>query len=164
MVKMDMKSLLVAALIIIAVAVITLVGMALTTEYSLALRLSNTSVDNVTFGAVNESVDVGGTGEYPFLQDATGCVNSSDGSQAILTTYYTVISGGSDGGRMKLLDDGALFAQTEANCTLSYLSGTAAQRGADGFLTGLAVLGTMIALLVLAVFGKVVMELFSRKD
>ena len=151
------------AIITFVLGVIVIMGMAVLSSFSYTVRDSTTTaVNSITLQANGTATDIGATGVYPYLQTVTGCVNASNGSTALSTSYYTVQEGDEDGGSITLADAGATWTGETINCSsVTYLADTSAQGTADTFKTGLSIFGTFIGVIVLALLGKIVMGLFK---
>jgi len=152
------------ALITIILGMIVIMGMAVLSGFSYSVRDSTiTAVNSTTLAANGTATDIGTTGQYPFLQGVTGCVNASNGSTALSTTYYTVQEGDADGGSITLANAGSLWTGEDVNCTtVTYLADTDAQATADTFFSGISIFGTFIGVIVLALIGKIIMGLFKK--
>ena len=166
---MDVKKLVLTAAAILTIGAIVLVGGAVINGFSYQLRQeTNTSLPAVTLAAVNASAEVG-TGEYPYLQEVVNCVNESDGGadpnaagNKLSAAFYTVDEGNNVRGTITLNDDGSFWAAKVVNCSIKYLADTTAQGYADKFISGLAVFGTFMSVIVLAIVGKVILSLFKK--
>ncbi len=171
-VKNKVRFLGVAAVALILLAIVTLVGIAITREYSVVLRSSTTvnASDEIlvaSLNAPNTSNSVGSTGTYPFLQTLTGCANSttSFALNPLPTSFYSIGEGDSDGGSITLNQDGIKWTGLGINCSsLTYLAGTTAQISADTFIVALSIFGTFASVIVLALVGKAIINLFKKKD
>jgi hypothetical protein len=162
----EVKKLVISAVLVVAISVITLMGISITREYSETLRSPagvNLSTTTTTL-LINASVRVGTSGQYPFLQTATGCVNASnEGATTITSAEYTVQTGDEDGGFLRLDQAGIVWNNTGVNCsTVTYLADSDAQAAADLFTVGLGIFGSFIAVLVLALMGKTIIGLFKK--
>ncbi len=159
---MNTKQWMLGAVAMIALAAVVLTGVALTEEYSYHLRSQTTATENGITPLINTSVLVGSTGEYPYLQDLTGCVNASNGLISLDSSNYTVQEGDEDGGYIYLTDP--TFNGTAVNCTVTYLADTDAQGAADNFSAGLAIFGTFAAVVVLSLVGKIIIGMWTKKE
>jgi len=165
----ELNKFILSAIAIIGLTVVVLVGMAVSANFSKVLRVENTVNSSVVQATtlmtlvINESIAVGSTGTYPFLQTLTGCLNSSN--DALSTSYYEVNEGDKDGGLVTLNQDGLGWDGVGINCSnLVYLANTDGQAAADKFTTGLATFGTFAVIIILAIVGKAIIGLFKRKD
>lgn len=159
-----------SAIILVALTITVLVGIALTESYSKVLRTTTTfNASDTTvvasLAAPNSSNEVGSTGTYPFLQELTGCVNGTNASDALSVDFYSIGEGSADGGVITLNQDGLAWEGDAINCTtLEYLADSDAQDSADKFTLGLAIFGTFAGILVLAIVGKAIVGLFKKKE
>jgi len=153
------------AVSIVALAAIVLVGLAVLFVFSKTLRV-NTAVDitGVTVPAVNASVNIGTTGQYPYLQTVTNCYNSTNASDLYTAAMYSVNEGTDDGGSIMNLDAGAGLVGETVNCSITYLGDTTAQGTANTFITGITIFATFIGVIVLALIGKIIISLFRKND
>ena len=164
----ELNKFMLSAIAIIGLIVIVLVGIAITTAFSKELRIptifnDTASITVDTLSAPNTSNAVGSTGEFPFLQELTGCLNQS--SNALSTTYYTVGEGNKDGGTLTLNQNGIDFTGSTLNCSsVDYLANSDGQIAADKFSTGLGIFGTFSVIIILAIVGKAIISLFRKKD
>lgn len=148
-----------AGLIVISLAIAVVMMLAILGGMSKVVR-SSTDVDvaAITVPAVNATVSIGTTGQYPFLQDVTDCVNATSPGNDF--TEYSVHEGTADGGTIKLLDDGSDWATGSINCSINYLADSSAQDVADKFVLGLGIFGLFIGVFVLSVVGMIIMTMF----
>ncbi len=158
----ELNGFLLSAILIVSLAAIVLTGMAVTQGFSLALRKTITTGDNVTVVASLEASNVSNRiSAYPFIQSMSGCSNASDGT-VLPTANYTVGEGDKTGGTIAVRSD---WAGTALNCSsIVNLADTNAQASADKFTTGLAIFGTFSVILILAIVGKAIIGLFRKKD
>lgn len=157
----DIIDLTVKAISVIALAVIILAGIAITTQYSQTLR-ATTGVNVTGLVLLNgTAVRVGTSGQYPFLQTATSCVNTTNASLTLPVANYTVTEGTVLGG---FITTTATFPNwTSTNCSITYLGDSGPQGVADNFTAGLAIFGTFIAIIILSLVGKVIVGIFRPK-
>ena len=159
-----------SAIAIIALTVIVLVGIAISTAFSKELRTPTTTnasdvVAVASLAAPNTSNTLVTT--YPFLQELTLCGNSTELSTSNLlsTSYYTISEGDKDGGTITLNQDGLAWEGESINCSnIEYLANSDGQAAADKFTTGLATFGTFTVIIILAIVGKAIIGLFGKKD
>lgn len=157
------------ATLILTVAVVVLMGIALTNQFSYTLRDSTvTTIDGLNLSSVNATVNIGTAGQYPFLQGLTGCYNETGNTSVaddlLSTSFYTVAEGTSNGGSISLNDAGAAWADVGVNCTsLTYLADSTEQAQADKFSTGLAVFATFMGVIIIALLGKIIISIFKEK-
>ncbi len=162
----ELNKFVLSAIAIIGLTVIVLVGMAIAANYSKVLRTTTTiSGINTT---VTASLEANGTqtvlNDFPFIQEMSGCSNSS-GGDFLEATNYTVSEGDADGGLIILDDSATLWEGTGLNCSsLQYLANSDGQASADKFKDGLGTFGTFAVILILAIVGKAIIGLFRRKD
>jgi len=163
---MELNKLVDWAVIVVGLAVVVLIGLAIVDNFGYSLR-DSTTVSEVTFTipAENASVDIGTTGTYPFLQSVTACFNGTTGD-SISSACYDVSEGDADGGFITWQESGTCgtFTGDTGNCTITYLADTDASNSAESFYTGLAIFGTFMAIIVLALVGKVIVNLFRKED
>ena len=158
---MNVKNLSIGIIAMVALAAVVLSGIAIVQEYSYQLRDQTTAQENGITPLVDTSVLVGTSGEYPYLQSLTSCVNSSDG-QSIPTTYYTTTEGNEDGGYIVLATAGQVINNSAINCTVTYLDDTTAQGAADNFTSGLAIFATFAAVVALSLVGKAIISMWKK--
>ena len=151
-------------IVVLILASIVLIMMAVLTDFSYILRDdTSTTIVNYAIPAENTSFGVGTTGQYPYLQAMTGCVNSSGGT-ALATTSYTITEGDANGGNFTLTNNAVLQSGDSINCsTLTYLADSDAQSSADTFHSGMAIFATFIGVIILAVIGMVMIRIFAKK-
>ena len=158
----------IGAVAVIIVGMITLMGIIFVDAVGKGLRSSTTdnrsSSTDVTALLVNQSVDVGTSGQFPFLQSLTGCVNAT-GDEALLTTYYTISEGPvtGTGGSIRLNDLGFTngWNGTGVNCSsIGYLAATSSSNAANLFVVGLGFFGIFISLIVIGIIGKELIGMF----
>ena len=164
----ELNKFLLSAIAIIGLAIIVLIGIAVSTTFSKVLRSETTVNGSSTEMSleINSSVAVGASGVFPFLQTLSGCVNASNnGTTALSDSFFVIGEGNADGGSMTLNQDGLAWDSTGVNCTtLGYLASTSGQVAADRFTTGLGTFGVFAVILVLAIVGKAIIRTFKRKD
>jgi len=155
------------AIIVIGLSIVVLTGLAVVTQYSYVLRLNTAATEVLhTTGQENISTRMGTSGTYPFLQTATTCINGTAATATnvmTLNTHYRVDEGDNTGGYIVITPAGrvANWNQTAVNCSISYLANTNSQSAADLFITGLTIFGTFMAIVVLALVGKIIISLFK---
>ena len=155
----EMNKMQIFAIAVIALAVVTLMGLAIVSEYSKVLR-TDTAVTNATVTPlINTSVRFGTSGQYPFLQTLPTCTNTTN--TLAVGTDYTIDEGSSTGGYIYLTN--VVYNNSAINCTGTYLADSTNQGHADNFSTGLAIFGTFMAVIVLALVGKIIIGLFTKK-
>jgi len=156
------------AALVIVLAVVVLVGMVFTAQFSKQLRTTTTQINVSTDLIANTTAALGTAGQYPYLQTASPCYNNSAGREVLSTGYYSVDEGSTDGGGIVLSstdgDVNLAWNGTSVNCTITYLADSTNQGHADKFTAGLAIFGTFIAILILGLVGKVVIGLFTKKN
>jgi len=157
----DMSKMQVSAVAVIALAVVVLMGIAIVGEYSILFR-TNTVVSNATITPLNDTgVRFGTSGQYPFLQTLPTCFNASNTSEFLtVNTDYFIAEGDATGGVFVLTN--SQYNNSAINCTGTYLADTTLQGHADNFSTGLAIFGTFMAVVVLAIVGKIIIGLFKK--
>lgn len=167
----DMKLLGVYAISFIILSVIVILGSVLLNGFGQSLRTSTTTaqVKNLfTVPAILASTNIGTAATYPYLQDVTGCVNSSNAAEKFNTTYYRVTTGNYwTPGYVTLLNvtDGTTagnWTGLNVNCSVTYLADTTGSDAAETFNTGLLTFGTFLALIILALIGKIIIRMFRH--
>lgn len=160
----ELKKMNIATIALLALAVLALVGIAIVdrTGYSLRDSSSLTGVQ-ITVPAVNATAAVGTTGQYPFLQTVTSCLNASNGSLSYSSSFYTVQEGTSDGGTILNLDAGSGWAAATVNCSISYLASNSVSSTATLFNAGLVVFATFCGLIALVLVGKLLIGLIKQQ-
>lgn len=167
------KNMITGAVALVAMAAIVLMGMAVVEGYSKEFRdtSSLTNTGTLTVPSVNVSTRLGTSEQFPYLQSMPNCTNDSGSEEnaIFVDLNYTITEGSADGGLWTLNDD-STSGDTENtlvgesyNCTMTYLQDSTLQGHADKFSDGLAIIGTFIGVLVLAVLGMFIMNLFRRK-
>ena len=162
----DIKTMTKYAIGVTALALIVLVGIAVTEGFSKSLRTSTTTEDVVvltTLGAVNVSANIVST--YEFAESISSCVNST--GVATYASNYTFVAGtiATEGvSTLALTDGGVALVGDSLNCTIVWLADSDASDTGALFVTGLEVFGTFLAVLVLAIVGMIVVSLFRKKD
>ena len=156
-----MSKMMIGAVAVIALAVVVLMGLAVVGEYSILFR-TNTVVSNSTITPLNDTgVRFGTSGQYPFLQTLPSCFNASNHTEFLtVSTDYFIAEGDSTGGVFVLTN--GQYNNTAINCTGTYLADSTLQGQADTFSTGLAIFGTFMAVIVLAIVGKLIIGLFRK--
>lgn len=159
------KTIVAGGIATVVVAVIILVGLIVTEEFSISVRTpttANSSTTSVATVIINESVRVGTSGQYPYLQTLTGCVNGTNGSIGLTTNEYTISEGYNTGGYIYLTN--ATWNNTAINCSaVSYLANSDGSAVGDNFVTGLSLVGTFIGVLILAIIGAAIIGLFKKE-
>jgi len=148
------------AALVIGLSVLVLIGMVVTAQFSKQLRTTTTANVSIVPQA-NISLLIGTANQYPFLQTLTPCYNES---ALLAASSYTIDEGGTGGGYILLNDAQSGMNGSSINCTLTYLADSTNQGHADKFTAGLAVFGTFIAILVLALVGKIIIGMFKGKE
>ena len=158
----EMGKMTVWAIAVIALAVVTLMGIAIVSEYSYLFR-TTTAVNNATLTPlINTSVRLGTSGQYPFLLTLPTCFNASNTSEFLTVgTDYSISEGDNTGGFVYLTN--VDYNSSAVNCTGTYKADSTLQGNADDFVTGLAIFGTFMAVIVLAIVGKIIIGLFRKK-
>ena len=159
------KPLLAGGIGLLVLAALVLVGGSVVDQYGYTLRdetTVNASTTTLATLLINTSVRAGTAGTYPYLQELTGCVNSTNGA-ALATANYNVKEGDSDGGYIYLT--AANWNNTGVNCSnIVYLADTTGSDTADLYLTGLELFGTFSAILIIGLIGVTIISIFKRKD
>ena len=160
----DIKDMAKYAIAATALALIVLVGIAVTEGIGKSLR-DSTTVQNVTvvttLAAVNTSANIVTT--YPFAQSIANCNN---GTVEVYAANYTFVEGdiANEGvGTVTLNDGGVDLVGGSLNCSITYLADTDASDVGALFVTGLKVFGTFMAVIVLAIVGMIIINLFRKK-
>ena len=152
------------AAVIIGLSVIVLIGIAVFNVFGETQRIgANSTTDDLTMGAVNTTTDLGAN--FPFVTNVSGCGNKTGDGQAMLfPTHYSISRGDDTGGGIVLNDVGGGFVGAVVNCTkINYLADTSVSISARAFRTGIIIFGTFLSVIVLALIGKLVIDLFMRK-
>ena len=166
MAKNPFENMIVQAALVIALTAIVLTGLAFTGAFSKELRTETTPVADVTSTALfnGTPVRIGTSGQYPFLQGAVSCHNTTNSTEPLLpAANYTVLEGTVLGGFITLKGSSPGWNNTQTNCTITYLADSASQGHADKFTTGLAIFATFLAIMVLSLVGKAIVDIFKRK-
>jgi len=156
------KSLSMAAIAVLLLTMAVLVTMAVINQYGYSLRTDTTaSYNEITVAANNSLTNFGST--YPFVQDVTSCVNSTNAAIKLTEGNYTVVEGTGANGGFVLKDGAAKFSGKKVNCTVSYKASNDISTQANTFKTGLAIFGTFAGVVILALIGKFIIKLFNEK-
>ncbi len=161
--------LVVLAGIVVGLAVSVIIGITILGQMSEVTRVDTTvnrSTSSDVIAATNTSVRFGTSGQFPFLTDLTGCINATNTSLGLTKdTHYTIRRGSSTGGFFYLTQTGAdlgSFNGVGINCSVvRYQANSAAQGAADLFILGLIIFGSFIGVIVVAVIGKILLEMFK---
>jgi len=158
----ELNKLVKGGIVIVAFAAVVLISMAVISAFDSHVRNPATAniVDQTWY--IGNNTLVGTAGLYPWLQTVTGCVNSSDGTAMTVDTY-TVSTGNADGGFVEL-SAGNIYDGLPVNCSISYLANNAASGSITSFNAGMAIFATFLAVIVLALVGKAVISIFTKKD
>jgi len=137
-------------------------ALAIVSQYSYSLRTStDTAITGVT-PLIGSAVSLGSS--YPYVQSLTGCFEGANASNLLPTSNYTISEGGTSGGYITLAA-GSAFNNTAINCsTLTYLASNSATTAATKFTTGLTIFATFAAVLALALVGKLIVNIFRKKN
>jgi len=161
----NLKILPIIGIAVLAIAIIVLVGIAVLTGYSKILRTDVSATENgITVAANTTLTQVGTLGEYPFIQTIPSCVNATDATDILTTANYAVVEGATaDGANGFVLNTAsASYVGETVNCSLTYLADANGQNSADTFIAGLAIFGTFMAVIVLALIGKLIVGFFVK--
>jgi len=163
----EVKNMALAAVSMVLLAIITLVGYAIVGGFDPVLRLeTNTSIQNLNLSVTGKSV-VGASGTYPFLQDLDVCINATEnwGVRNLTSAEYTVNEGTDTGGSITLTAAAnASWAYFTVNCsTIKYLAATTASNSADDFQAGMAIFAVFSAVIALGIVGKIIIGLFQKE-
>jgi len=169
----NLKGLSAGGVAVIALAAITLIGIAVVSQFGYTLRTS-TSVNVTDFNVTlaGSAVTIGAT--YPFAQSLAGCYAADNVSNTLASTLYTIdegtIAGEGADATFTLAAGGGAFNNTLINCTsaggvgMTYRAASTASASADTFNTGLAIFATFIGVVILALMGKIVVNIFRKKN
>lgn len=165
--KSPYKNLGIAAVALLTLAVVTLSGLMIVNQYGYVLRTStDVNITGITL-VTNNTVSLGTSYAYPSAVE--NCHNESNATDYLSTTYYTINEGATAtaGGNIVLNQDGADAGWNgeTVNCTdLTYRAASSASNAAVTFSTALAIFGTFSAVIALALVGKIIVNIFKRKD
>lgn len=157
----------VAAVALLTLAVVTLSGLMVVNQFGYVLRQdTDINITAITL-ATNNTVSLGST--YAFPQGVDNCHNESNGTDYIAASYYAITEGAvySTGGYITLNQDGADAGWNGQviNCTdLEYKAATTASDSAVVFATALAIFATFSAVIALALVGKIIVNIFKKKE
>ena len=168
MAENNLTSIQLAAVVILVVTTIVLTGMVITANYSRILReetaVEKTSTFTLGQAGIENSTMIGTLGQYPFLQTVTNCTNITDaGTVTLPEANYTVLEGNENGGYI-YPTAGTRLINNSINCSITYDADSTGQATADKFIAGLAIFGTFMAVIVLAIVGKIIIGLFRKKS
>ena len=162
----DFKNFSIAAIIVVTLAIIVLIGIGIIGGYSEILRTKTigANVTGITVAAVNVTFDIGTAATYPFVYAVTLCENVS-GTDADKTTGFTLTQGDANNAGKLTIDEtlNSSVGDTWA-CTTSYKADSDAQGAADDFSDGMSVFATFIGVLVLAIVGKFIISMFTKNN
>ena len=121
----------------------------------------------MTLGNINVSTLVGTTDQYPYIETLSFCENST--GLYLQAANFTFTPGNADNNGFVTLIDSADDSASDwqgstVNCLGTYRADSTLQGHADNFSTGLAIFGTFIGVLILAVLGLFIMRMFTKKD
>ena len=156
-----LKSLNISAAFAVVLAIVVLTGMVFTAQFSQILRTTTAQENATATLLINTSVLVASPGTYPFLQTATPCINATGTKEPLAEADYDISTGGTAGGFILL--NNLTWNGTSVGCNITYLADSTAQGIADLFTAGLAIFGTFMAIIVLAIVGKIIIGLFKKK-
>lgn len=160
----DLKKLVGGSLAIVILAAIVLMGIAVVEGFSKEFRdVTGTVNMTMTTGAINVSTRIGTSEQYPYAQTVTQCENSSGSVLTGTNMTFDESDSTLDGGFLTVLDEGSEFTANSMECLGTYLADSTLQGHADKFKTGLAIFGTFIGVLILAVLGMFILQLFKKK-
>lgn len=161
------KNLSIAAIALLALAVATLTGLLIVSQYGYVLRTPTPiAITDFNVTLAGDPVVIGAT--YPFAQTLTGCFWSNDSTTTLAASLYTIDEGtqgvtGADA-TFTLAAGGGAFNDTNINCSaMTYLATSDASDSADLFSTGLAIFATFAAVIALAIIGKIIVNIFRKK-
>lgn len=161
--KNPLNLLKIAGILLVGLTAVILMGLAVTEGFSKELRTSTTNADfNLTFGQVNVTTTYS---NLPYIQTMATCTNATNAS-AILTNNvnYTFQEGNGDGGKITLLDPGSTYNGTAVNCSVTYLAASTGSGVGDNFISGLAIFGSFIGVVILAIIGMVIIGIFRKAN
>lgn len=159
----ELKDLTTGTVLIGILAIVVLVAIAVIGGFEEPMRDSTTEAINGVTVATNNSVTSFGS-TYGYVSAVSGCVNAT-GSASLTSANYTVYNGGSTGGGFVLLDAGSEFVGWSVNCSsVTYKAENIASANVNIFLAGLAIFGTFVGVLVLAIIGRKIISMFQGKE
>ena len=147
--QQNVKGLVAAAIILLALAAIVLTGIAVVTQYGQATKLRTNIVDEVvtiSSGAgttANDELTV-----FTTFENASGSTFTSPTVNVTLSTGSIVTS---------LADD-------DYNVTYTYLQDSDATTQSANFVTGLGIFGAFCAVWAISIVGKLIVGLFRKDD
>jgi len=139
-----------AAVAIITLAVLTLTGIAVVLEYGNALKLPATITDETV--AISSGA---GTLANDELTVFTSLKNATDGTAYASPIVNVTLATGII--QTSLPDD-------NYNATYTYKADTDGTESANDFVTGLAIFGAFAGVLVIALIGMVIVNMYKRKN
>ena len=118
---------------------------------------TTTGVNSITVAANGSLTDLGSS--YPYVQDVTSCINSSDATDTLNAANYTVVTGSNLGsGGFVLKDSGIDFVGEDINCTVQYKKSTTAS---TAILSFIAIFGTIAGFTTLVVLVYILRRFFK---
>lgn len=151
------------AVILAGFMVVTLMMLAIVSQYSKELR-TDTTYNNlsITLKAPGIKTLIGTSGQYPYPQTLTGCKNTTNAVE-LGTSNYTLDEGGATGGYITVLPGTLNF--TSVNCSsLTYLASSTAQAAADKYVVAFGIFATFASVVILAMIGLIIIRLFKKVE
>jgi len=159
----EFKLMTTSTIIITSIAMLVLIAIAVISQYEYVLRVAtNESTNGITVATNGSFTNFGTT--RPFVSLVSGCVNASAAADVLATANYTIVEGTEAGGGFILADAAARFSGESINCSsVTYRAATTASANADTWTAGLTVFATFMAVIVIALMGKIIFGIFNRK-
>lgn len=156
----------VAAIALGTLAIVCLVAIIVTQQFGVILREDATALSGDITPVTSTAVSLGTT--YLFPQTLTGCGEKTNNSNTTASSCYTIAEGTkSTGGTITLSATAGCSKWNGAtiNCTtLTYKAANSASTAADHFETGLGVFASFCGVVALALVGKMIVNIFRKKD
>jgi len=154
---MAIKKLTAGALVLVALSVIVLMGMAVTGGVSDSLRDSTATQRNITLlnGTAVTLTDT-------WVTAVTGIANATDGTVVGTGNYTATLTTNEDTAGAVTLTTASPWNNTLVTVNYTYEAASTGSNAADNFTTGLAVFATFTAIVALALVGKAIIGYFRK--
>ena len=154
---MAIKKLQGGAIVLIALSIAVLMGMAITEGVSDTLRDTTATQRNITL-LNGTSVTLTDT----WVTAVTGIANATDGTVVGTGNYTTTLTTDEDTAGAVTLTTASPWNNTLVTVNYTYEAASTGSNSADNFTTGLAVFATFAAIIVLALVGKAIIGYFRK--
>ena len=165
MASFNMKYMVIAAIALLTLSVVTLMGTAVTHQMSKGVRDAGTIVALTDFN-MSYLGTAASLAAYPYPQAATSCTYANDSTLSLTEDTDFQINEGTDynNGEFVILVGSGEINGSLVNCTLEYLGDSDAQGAADLFTTALVVFGSFCGIIALSMVGFSIIQLFRKEE